>query len=69
MIYILTYVLIYGPPLLAGYFFYRRQKKKQEELHHNNPFMRYLVPFIVFTVVSLLWSGALYGIAYLATRG
>jgi len=69
MIYILTYVIIYGPPLLAGYFYYRHQKKKQAELHQHNLVFLYLIPFIIFTVVSLLWSGALYGLAYLATQG
>ena len=69
MIYILTYVIIYAPPLLAGYFFYRRQKKKQEASRHPNAIMLFLGPCIIFTVVSMLWSGALYGIAYLATQG
>ena len=68
MIYILTYLIIYAPPLLVGFLYYRRQKKKQDEMHQRNPVMLYLVPFIIFTGVSLLWSGLLYGIAYLATQ-
>ena len=69
MIYLLTYVIIYGPPLLGGYLFYQRQKKKQDELHERNLVMLYLVPFIMFTVFSLLWSGLLFGVSYLATQG
>jgi hypothetical protein len=69
MIYILTYVIIYGPPLLVGYLYYRHQKKKQEDAHRNNWLFRYLLPFIIFTVASLLWSGLLFGVAYFATQG
>ena len=69
MIYLLTYVLIYGPPLLCGFLYYRSRKKKLAETNNANPVQLYLVPFIVFTIVSLLWSGLLYGIAYLAIQG
>ena len=69
MIYLLTYVIIYGPPLLVGYLYYRHQKNKQEKAHQNNWVFRSLLPFIIFTVASLAWSGLLYGIAYFATQG
>ena len=69
MIYILTYVLIYGPPLLVGYLFYRRRKKRLEETRTNSPLQLYFVPFIVFTIASLLWSGLLFGISYFFSQG
>ena len=62
MIYLVTYLLIYGPPLLVGFLFYRKQKQKQDAKHENNWLRRYLLPFIVFTATSLLWSLLLYGI-------
>ena len=68
MIYLFTYVIIYGPPLLVGYLYYRHQKKKQDAAHQNNWLFRYLIPFIIFTITSIVWSGLLYGIAYVATQ-
>jgi uncharacterized membrane protein len=65
MIYFLTYLLIYGPPLLVAFLYYRKQKQKQDAKQENNWIRRYLVPFIVFTVTNLLWSLLLYGIFYL----
>ena len=69
MIYLFTYLLIYGPPLLCGFLYYRKRKKKLAETGNSTPVQLYLVPFIVFTIISLLRSGLLYGIAYLATQG
>ena len=52
-----------------GYLYYRHQRKKQEDAHRNNWLFRYLLPFIIFTVASLVWSGLLFGVEYFATQG
>lgn len=57
---ILAYLMIYLPPLIAAYFVYRWQRKKQARTREKNSVLLYLLPFIAFTVVTLIWSGLLY---------
>lgn len=68
MAYILSYLLMYGPPLVCGYLYYRHEKKKQDRMHQKNYIMLYLVPFVVFTVMNILWSMLLYGVALVFTQ-
>lgn len=63
MITFFTYVMIYAPPLIGAFFCYRWQKRKQETARQKNMVLLYLLPFIVFTVISLVWSGLLYLVA------
>ena len=52
----LVYLLIYGPPLLLGIVYHFRQKKR----FPGNPMKMYLMPAIVMTVSSVLWTVFLY---------
>ena len=52
----LIYLLIYGPPLVLGILYHFRQKKK----FPGNAMKMYLMPAILMTVSSVLWTVFLY---------